>query len=66
MDKQVIRKIEGVFRNLEIFRIVIKDHEIARNIIEEWKQTQNFDSRAFRNSHNSEMVIEIKEIRKLR
>ena len=64
-DKQVIRKIEGVFRNLEIFRIVIKDHEIARNIIEEWKQTQNFDSRAFRNSHNSEMVIEVKEIRKL-
>ena len=64
-DKQVIRKIEGVFRNLEIFRIVIKDHEIARNIIEDWKEIQNFDSRAFRNSHNSEMVIEVKEIRKL-
>ena len=61
----MIRIIECVFRNLEIFRIIIKDHEIARNIIEEWKETQNFDDRAFRNSLNSEMGIKVEEIRKL-
>ena len=65
-EKQIIRKVEGQFRNLHIFRLTIKDTDVTRNIVESWKVEHQFDDRAFMNSVNSEILIKVRELAKLR
>ena len=47
-ERQVIKKIENEFRNLQTFRVLINKHEAAKNIIETWKLRHNFDDLAFK------------------
>ena len=65
-EKQIIRKVEGQFRNLHIYRLTIKDTDVTRNIVEAWKVEHQFDDRAFMNSVNSEILIKVREVAKLR
>ena len=65
-EKQIIRKVEGQFRNLQIYRLTIKDTEVTRSIVEAWKVEHQFDDRAFMNSVNSEILIKVREVAKLR
>ena len=65
-EKQVIRKIEGEFRNLPIFRIMMAETEVGRNVIESWNDKWKFDDCAFKNSDSGKIKILVKEVEKLR
>ena len=66
LEEKQIRKVEGQFRNLQIYRLTIKDTDVTRNIVEAWKVEHQFDDRAFMNSVNSEILIKVREVAKLR
>ena len=61
-QKQVIRKIDGEFRNLQVYKVAIKDNDVARKVIESWNGGQVFDDYAFRKSDCKEIRIKIKEV----
>ena len=63
-EKLQIKRIKGEFRNLQVFNIVIKDKDEARNIIGDWKDT--FDDYAFKNTDCAEIRINIREIERIR
>ena len=65
-EKHVIRKIKGEFRNLQVFKIIIKETETARNVIESWKDEYKFDDYAFKNSDCSTITIKVREVERLR
>jgi hypothetical protein len=48
--KTIIRKIEGQFRNLQVFKIPFKHDPVALKVVESWKEENKFDDRAFLNS----------------
>ena len=49
-EKQVIRKIEGQFRNLQVCSISFKHDQVALKVVESWKDEKKFDDQAFINS----------------
>ena len=65
-EKQVICKLEGQFRNLQVYRIVIKNSDVTRNIVEAWRVDHQFDDRAFMNSVNSDILIKVRDVAKVR
>ena len=65
-EKHVIRKIKGEFRNLQVFKIIIKETEAARNVIESWKDEYKFDDYAFKNSDCRTITIKVREVERLR
>ena len=65
MEKKVAKKVENQ-KNLKVFKITIRNNEIAQNVIEDWKiPFHMFDDRAFMNSVNSEITIRLQEVLRL-
>ena len=66
MEKKVAKKIENQNKDLKVFKITIRNNEIAQNVIEDWKiPFHMFDDRAFMNSVNSEITIRLQEVLRL-
>ena len=66
MEKKVAKKIENQNKDLKVFKITIRNNEIAQNVIEDWKiPFHMFDDRAFMNSINSEITIRLQEVLRL-
>ena len=63
-EKQVIRKIEGTFRNLQVFSITFKHDPVAIKVVESWKEENKFDDRAFLNSSKGDLRIQVREIQR--
>ena len=65
-EKQVIQKIEGQYRNLQVFRIAFKQDGVAVKVVESWKEPNKFDDRAFVKSTSGDIIIQIVQIERLR
>ena len=65
-EKQGIRKIEGQYRNLQVFRIAFKQDQVAVKVVESWKEPNKFDDRAFVKSTSGDIRIQIREIERIR
>ena len=63
-EKQVIRKIEGQFRNLQVFSIRFKHDPVGIKIVESWKEANTFDDKAFLNSSKGDLKIQVREIQR--
>ena len=63
-EKQVIRKIEGLFRNLQVFSISFKHDPVAIKVVENWKDEKKFDDQAFLNSSNGGLKIQVREVQR--
>ena len=64
-QKQVITKIEQELQNLQIFKIAVKNIEVARDIIESWNLNHMFDDLAFKNAVYGKIKINIKEVNRI-
>ena len=62
----MICKIEGQFRNLQVFSLAFKQDPIALKVVESWKESNKFDDRAFVKSTSSDIRIQLREIERLR
>ena len=65
-EKQGIRKIEGQYRNLQVFRIAFKQDQVAVKVVESWKEPNKFDDQAFVKSTSGDIRIQIREIERIR
>ena len=63
-EKQVIRKIEGKFRNLQVFSICFKHDAVAIKVVESWKDENKFDDQACLNSSKGELQIQAREVQR--
>ena len=64
-ERQVIKKIDNEFRNLQTFRVLINKHEAAKNIIETWKLRHNFDDLAFKNKERDITTVKVRDVQRV-
>ena len=63
--KTIIKKIENEFKNLQLFKIRVKENEFAEKVIDGWKLKPNFDDFAFKKSDCKTIRIKVWEVQKL-
>ena len=63
-EKQIIRKIEGQFQNLQVFSIRFKHDPVGIKIVKSWKEANTFDDKAFLNSSKGDLKIQVREIQR--
>ena len=66
-QKQVIVKSETgeEYKSLQVFKVVTKDIEEARNTIESWNEDHNFDDLAFKNYVYDSIKVKVKEVARI-
>ena len=64
-EKQTIRKIDQEFRNLQLFKVTVKNKKDAKDAIEEWKNG-TFDDFAFEKSDLKDVRIRVREVQRQR
>ena len=52
-------------KNLLVYRIHVKNSDIATNVIDDWHYQHNFDDLAFGNSIRDKQQVKIREVRRL-
>ena len=57
--------IDGRIMNSFMYKIMVKNDEVACGVIEGWKITANFDELAFRHSKSGILEVRLKEIKKI-
>ena len=65
LDKKVEINLDTGPIKLQIFKIVVKDSEVATKIIEEWNELYNFDDLAFTRAVYDQVKIVVRGVQKL-
>ena len=63
-EKQVIRKIEGQFSNLQVSSISFKHDPVAIKVVESLKDENKFVDQAFLNSSKGDLKIQVREVQR--
>ena len=64
-EKQTIMKINQEVRNLQLFKVTVKNKKDAKDAIEEWKN-DTFDDFAFEKSDLKDVRIRVREVQRQR
>ena len=57
--------MDGGKMNNFIYKIIVRNDEIARGVIEDWRIPTNFDELAFRHSKSGILEVRLKDIKRI-